>query len=132
MQEITTVESVNPSPTLKSPTMRLHLWFETEQGVLFGLGRLQLLRQVESCGSLKAAAEKLGMSYRGAWGKIKITEELIGRKLIERAGCRRAGYHLTPFGSVVANSFDAWFREVEAFALVKSKELLPFSLSKYE
>jgi len=88
--------------------------------------------KVESCGSLKAAAEKLGMSYRGAWGKIKITEELIGRKLIERAGCRRAGYHLTPFGSVVANSFDAWFREVEAFALVKSKELLPFSLSKYE
>ncbi len=62
MQEITTVESVNPSPTLKSPTMRLHLWFETEQGVLFGLGRLQLLRQVESCGSLKAAAEKPGMS----------------------------------------------------------------------
>ncbi|MBI9080768.1 MAG: LysR family transcriptional regulator [Pseudodesulfovibrio sp.] len=115
-----------------SPTMRMHLWFETEEGVLFGLGRLQLLRQIENCGSLKAAAEKLGMSYRGAWGKIKTTEELIGRKLIEKAGCRRAGYQLTPFGSVVANSFDTWFREVESFALVKSHELLPFSLEKYE
>ena len=114
------------------PTMRMHLWFETEQGVLFGLGRLQLLRQVELCGSLKAAAESLGMSYRGAWGKIKITEELIGKKLIERANCRRAGYSLTPFGRGLAQSYDAWYQEVERFALDKSQDLLPFSLKKYE
>lgn len=114
------------------PTMRMHLWFETEEGVLFGLGRLQLLRQVERCGSLKAAAEALGMSYRGAWGKIKTTEELIGKKLIERADSRRAGYHLTPFGSGIAQSFDEWYREVERYALSKSRELLPFSLEKYD
>lgn len=114
------------------PTMRMHLWFETEEGVLFGLGRLQLLRQVEQCGSLKAAAEALGMSYRGAWGKIKTTEELIGKKLIERADSRRAGYHLTPFGSGIAKSFDEWYCEVERYALTKGRELLPFSLEKYK
>ncbi|MUM76766.1 LysR family transcriptional regulator [Pseudodesulfovibrio sp. F-1] len=114
------------------PTMRMHLWFETKEGVLFGLGRLQLLRQVERCGSLKAAAEALGMSYRGAWGKIKTTEELIGRKLIERADSRRAGYHLTAYGSGIAKSFDQWYREVESYALCKSREMLPFSLEKYE
>lgn len=118
--------------TKVGPTMRMHLWFETEQGVLFGLGRLQLLRQVERCGSLKAAAESLGMSYRGAWGKIKTTEELIGKKLIERAENRRAGYHLTPFGLVIAQSYDQWYQEVESFALSKSHELLPFSLERYE
>lgn len=126
-----TPEKNNRVPSL-GPTMRMHLWFETEEGVLFGLGRLQLLRQVERCGSLKAAAEALGMSYRGAWGKIKTTEELIGRKLIERADSRRAGYHLTPFGSGIAQSFDEWYREVERYALSKSRELLPFSLEKYE
>ncbi|BCS89824.1 winged helix-turn-helix domain-containing protein [Pseudodesulfovibrio sediminis] len=115
-----------------SPIMRMHLWFETEEGVLFGLGRLQLLMQVERCGSLKAAAESLGMSYRGAWGKIKTTEELMGKKLIERAKCRRAGYHLTPFGSGIAKSYDEWYQEVELFALSKSRELLPFYLEKYE
>jgi len=114
------------------PTMRMHLWFENENGVLFGLGRLQLLRQVEQCGSLKAAAEALGMSYRGAWGKIKTTEEVIGEKLIERAECRREGYRLTAFGSEIARSFDAWFHEVERFAISKSREYLPFSVSKYE
>lgn len=114
------------------PTMRMHLWFENTNGVVFGLGRLQLLRKVEQLGSLKSAAQDLGMSYRGAWGKIKTTEGLIGEKLIERAGCRRAGYRLTSFGSDIAKSFDDWFQEVELFALAKSKEYLPFSLEKYK
>ncbi|WP_319542282.1 LysR family transcriptional regulator [uncultured Pseudodesulfovibrio sp.] len=114
------------------PTMRMHLWVETEEGVLFGLGRLQLLRQVERCGSLKAAAESLGMSYRGAWGKIKTTEELIGRKLIERATNRRAGYHLTQFGCGIARDFDKWYRDVESYAFSKAQECFPFSLEKYE
>jgi len=113
------------------PTMRMHLWLETDDGVLFGLGRLQLLRKVEQCGSLKGAAEALGMSYRGAWGKIKATEKLFGEKLIERAGSRREGYHLTPFGSGLARDFDQWYREVELFALAKSGEYLPFSPVKY-
>ncbi|WP_018123319.1 winged helix-turn-helix domain-containing protein [Desulfovibrio oxyclinae] len=113
------------------PTMRLHLWLETGGGVLFGLGRLQLLREVERRGSLKAAAEALGMSYRGAWGKIKTTEELFGEKLIERAASRRSGYHLTSFGTALAKRFDDWFREVEDFALSTGREYLPFSLEKY-
>ncbi|CCH50219.1 winged helix-turn-helix domain-containing protein [Pseudodesulfovibrio piezophilus] len=120
------------SIAMTNPTMRVHLWLENEEGVLFGLGRLQLLRQVEQCGSLKAAAESLGMSYRGAWGKIKTTEELLGQKLIERAASRRKGYHLTPFGLGIAESFDKWYREVERFAFAKSEEFLPFSLKKYK
>ncbi|WP_316900822.1 LysR family transcriptional regulator [Pseudodesulfovibrio indicus] len=118
--------------TKENPTMRMHLWFETEEGVLFGLGRLQLLKSVEEHGSLKGAAEALGMSYRGAWGKIKVTEELIGQKLIERDSNRRAGYRLTPFGRVLARSYDQWYREVEAFALSKGNESLPFYLNCYE
>ncbi|SOB60393.1 putative transcriptional regulator, ModE family [Pseudodesulfovibrio profundus] len=125
-------QSKKDQPAPVGPTMRMHLWFETEEGVLFGLGRLQLIRQVEQCGSLKGAAESLGMSYRGAWGKIKTTEEALGKKLIERAASRRAGYRLTPFGSDLAKSFDEWYREVEQFALDKSLEYLPFSLKQYE
>jgi len=113
-------------------TMRMHLWVEGEGGVLFGLGRLQLLRQVEECGSLKKAAEALGMSYRGAWGKIKTTEEAMGEKLIERADSRRSGYHLTPFGLSLAKRFDEWFKDVESYALAKGQEFLPFSLSKFK
>ncbi|MDD3312205.1 LysR family transcriptional regulator [Pseudodesulfovibrio sp.] len=129
MHELETVPTGPECP--ERPVMRLHLWLETGDGVLFGLGRLQLLRKVEQCGSLKAAAESLGMSYRGAWGKIKATEKLFGEKLIERAGSRREGYHLTLFGSGLAHDFDEWFREVERFALEKSGQYLPFAPVKY-
>ena len=56
------------------PVVRVHIWLETVDGVAFGMGRLLLLDAIEETGSLKAAAEQLGMSYRAAWGKIKSTE----------------------------------------------------------
>lgn len=113
------------------PTMRMHLWFENEEGVVFGMGRLMLLREVELCGSLKAAAEKLGMSYRGAWGKLRKTEELLGQQLIQKGASRRAGCQLTEFGQTLARQFDEWFHDVEAYALRSSRERLPFKPEKF-
>ncbi len=62
---------------------RLHLWLETGEGMLLGLGRIQLLELVEELGSLNKAASAMGMSYRAAWGKIKATEKALGLKLLE-------------------------------------------------
>ncbi|MEF2144061.1 MAG: LysR family transcriptional regulator [Desulfovibrionaceae bacterium] len=114
------------------PTMRLHLWVETPEGVLFGMGRLILLHEIESTGSLTAAAAKLGMSYRGAWGKITRTENLLGHKLIDRSDCRRSGCKLTPYGQDLARRFRDWFEQVERFALDQGKALLPFQPKRYE
>ena len=50
------------------PRIGLNLWLETTEGVLFGMGRAELLDKIEECGSLKKAAEEMGMSYRAAWG----------------------------------------------------------------
>ena len=113
-------------PAGPDPTMRMHLWFETQDGVVFGLGRLLLLQRVERCGSLKAAAEQLGMSYRAAWGKIRKTEQLLGRELIDRSGYRRSGCRLTPYGRELALEFSHWFRDVERYALSTSTKFLPF------
>ena len=66
--------------------MHLHLWLETEKGLLFGPGHAELLECIERLGSLRKAADDLGMSYRAAWGKIKRTEEALGFKLIDKAG----------------------------------------------
>jgi molybdate transport system regulatory protein len=109
----------------RNAVVRMHLWLESPDGVLFGMGRLLLLREIRNSGSLTAAATNLGMSYRGAWGKIKRTEELLGEQLIERKGCRRSGYRLTPFGENLSERFDEWFHAVERFALQKSNDLLP-------
>lgn len=99
------------------PIVRLHLWLETEEGVFFGLGRLQLLKDIQAGNSLKGAAEHLGMSYRAAWGKIKKTEEVMGVRLIEKNRGNRRGYRLTEAGQLLAASFEQWFQDVEAYAL---------------
>jgi molybdate transport system regulatory protein len=114
------------------PVVRLHLWLETEKGVFLGLGRLQLLQDIQSGCSLKGAADRMRMSYRAAWGKIKKTEQVLGIRLIEKNGGNRRGYQLTAEGKQLASAFERWFQEVEAFALQRAGELLPCKPKKFE
>lgn len=114
----------------RHPTIRLHLWLETEDGVFFGLGRLHLLERIESRGSLKAAAASLDMSYRAAWGKIKRTERILGFKLIEKDD-NRSGYRLTEIGQLLMDRYRQWVTEVEDLALARGRELLPCEPRKY-
>jgi len=114
------------------PVVRLHLWLETEKGVVFGLGRWKLLERIQSGQSLRGAAESLGMSYRAAWGKIKSTEDVLGVALIEKISGNRAGYRLTAEGSSLVDHFNRWFQEVESYALSRARELLPCSPRAYD
>lgn len=117
---------------INQPVVRLHLWLETGEGVLFGSGRAQLLERIVSCGSLKRAADSLGMSYRAAWGKIKKTEAILGFKLIEKSHGNRAGYQLTEFGRILMDSFRQWFADVEGMALKRARELFPYDVRGFE
>jgi len=117
---------------LDQPIMRLHLWLETEKGVLFGLGRQRLFECIRSGLSLKAAADHLGMSYRAAWGKIKQTEKVLGVTLIEKKGGNRSGYQLTPAGEMLTTRFGQWYAEVEQFALARSRSLMSSNTLSFE
>jgi molybdate transport system regulatory protein len=114
------------------PTIRISLWLETAEGLYFGLGRAMLLSKIQQHGSLRKAAEELGMSYRAAWGKIKKTEEILGLKLIDQIGSKREGYQLTESGKVLMESFLLWFDEVEREALRKAREILPVSVRSFK
>ncbi|MDO8126998.1 MAG: LysR family transcriptional regulator [Candidatus Brocadiales bacterium] len=67
----------------KKMNPRFKVWIEKDGEVVFAEGRRLLLETVGELGSLNAAAGKLGMSYRAAWGKIKATEQRLGIKLLE-------------------------------------------------
>lgn len=112
--------------------MRLHLWLETADGQFFGIGRAQLLAKVDEHGSLKKAADDLGMSYRAAWGKIKKTETVVGTKLIVRSGNKRDGYELTRFGRTLLDNFNNWFKEIENMALARAQELFPWPVKSFD
>lgn len=59
------------------------IWLESNGRVVFGQGRRDLLEAIEECKSLNAAAKKLNMSYRAAWGRLKASEERLGFKLVD-------------------------------------------------
>ncbi|MES9995120.1 LysR family transcriptional regulator [Desulfovibrio aminophilus] len=113
------------------PTIRLHLWLDTDGGVFFGSGRAQLLEQIDRHGSLKAAAEAMGISYRAAWGKLKQSEEVLGVRLVQTRGSNKAGYELTEDGRMLKDMFRRWFDSVEQAALEKAREIFPWPARPY-
>lgn len=115
-----------------SCVMHLHLWLETDKGLLFGPGRAELLECIERLGSLRKAADDLGMSYRAAWGKIKRTEEALGFKIIDKAGSYKEGYRLTAAGKELKERFARWHREVEEDALRKARDIFSCGTIKSE
>ncbi len=114
-----------------TPTIRLNLWIETEDGMYFGMGRALLLEGIARHGSLRKAAEDLGMSYRAAWGKIKKTEETVGTELVARTSHRKDGYQLTEEGRRLMEGYLAWFDEIEKDAFEKAREFFPCALRSY-
>ena len=112
------------------PTIRMHLWLETKEGLFFGMGRAMLLAKIAEHGSIKKAADVLGMSYQTAWGKIKKSEQVLGTKLIVQSGSKREGHALTESGKMLMEQFLLWFDEVEKGSTHESCSYIPLASSK--
>ena len=113
-----------------NPTLRLHLWLETPEGMLLGLGRAELLLRIQESGSLNQAAKAMGMSYRAAWGRLKASEAMAGEPLVEKAPGRK-GFVLSPLGEDLAQAFKVWHADVEAYALKRAEELFPWPVNPF-
>jgi molybdate transport system regulatory protein len=111
--------------------LRLHPWFESEKGVLFGMGRLMLLQKVLELGSLNKAAKEMGMSYRAAWGKIKMSEEALGQPLLIREEGKRC-FKLSPLGEELVNKFLDWQKKLEEFALKTARDKFPWDIEPFD
>ncbi len=117
---------------MKTPTVRMHLWLESGESVYFGMGRVMLLDMIEKHGSLRKAAEAMGMSYRAAWGKLRATEEILGLVLVESSGTRRGGCHLTQDGRRIRDRFRAWFSAVEKVAVDRAQDIFAERMQSFE
>lgn len=84
------------------------VWLEANGRMIFSDGRLHLLREVERRGSLRRAAQRLGMSYRAAWGLLKVTERALGTPLLEVTigGRHGGGARLTPAARGLVRRFE--------------------------
>jgi len=68
--------------------------------IALGPGRVDLLEFIQATGSLRAAAERMGVSYMRAWNLIKYTNRSFREPLVEvaRGGKSGGGAKLTEAG----------------------------------
>lgn len=91
---------------------RSKIWLEASGEVIFGGGRTALLEAIDETGSILQATKKLGISYRGAWGKINATEERLGIKLLDRyPGGRGGGAKLTPEAKILLEIYRSFKKD---------------------
>ncbi len=64
----------------------IKLFLENDSRYVLGPGRMELLRAVGEEGSLRKAAQRLGMSYRWAWGRLNDVEKALGIDLLSHGG----------------------------------------------
>jgi molybdate transport system regulatory protein len=106
--------------------IRHKIWLERNDKTIFGKGRQELLRSIDELHSLYAAAKKLNMSYRAAWGRLKASEARLGVKLTYSHG-QGKGMHLTPEAKELLEKFDRLEHDLE---LLLDDYAGIFSLSK--
>jgi molybdate transport system regulatory protein len=102
--------------------IKYKIWLEKDGKVVFGHGREELFRAIDECRSLNAAAKKLNMSYRAAWGRLRASEERLGVKLVESDTAKK-GMTLTPAAKVLLDKFRQLEKDADAYLRRTSREL---------
>lgn len=87
-------------------------WIDKQNHGFFGKGRIELLKNIDTHGSLAKAAKAMNMSYKAAWDSMREMEELSGETLTQKStgGKGGGGSSLTP----KARQYIALFEALEA------------------
>jgi molybdate transport system regulatory protein len=113
--------------------LRTKIWIVDPAGnVLFGMGRVKILEAIDRGGSINAAAKELKMSYRAVWGRIKATEERLGRELVIRTtgGASGGGSSLTPYARDLIREYKAFRLQVIEDADARFERILLSKLAQ--
>lgn len=84
------------------------IWIESNEGIFLGDGRIQLLKAINSTGSLNKAAKSLNMSYKKAWHLLNSINQQSDEALVITAvgGKNGGGSHLTDHGKEIIKEFE--------------------------
>jgi len=94
---------------------RAKLWVEEDGKLVLSDYRVRLLALIEETGSLADAAERMHLSYRRAWGKVREIEQNLGIKLVESAagGAGGGGSSLTDAGRRLVQLYERFRAAVD-------------------
>lgn len=96
--------------------LKVKLYLVNEQDKFMGIGVLWLLQKISECGSLRAAAAEMGVSYSKAFRMVENLESSLGAEVLERhrGGMQRSGARLTPFGLAFIELYDDFQKECKS------------------
>lgn len=83
-----------------------------------GPGKIRLLENISSCGSISAAGRAMNMSYKRAWDLVDEINRICRRPAVERhaGGKNGGGAMLTPFGMSLVEHYRKIERSAESAA----------------
>lgn len=92
---------------------RCKIWLEHDDRLAMSDYRSRLLGLIGETGSLSAAAERMGLSYRRAWGKVRELERNLGLPLVESVagGAGGGGSRLTRDGAELVRRYERFAEE---------------------
>ncbi len=85
-------------------------WITNDGKYFAGRGRIELLKNIETTGSISQAAKAMNMSYKAAWDSVDVMNKLAGEELVVRAsgGKHGGGSKITEAGYKFIAKYDKY------------------------
>ena len=105
--------------------VKVKTWLEdTNENLIFGGGKTQILELIDETGSISEAAKRVGMNYKKAWTHIKILQEYIEDDLVVvKKGRDSGGTSLTPKAKELIEKYKQLEKDVKEFSEKRFEEL---------
>lgn len=97
--------------------IEFRFWVSYNGKPLLGKGKMELLRQIERHGSLRQAAEELGISYRKAYYRIYSMNKAAEQPVVElkRGGINGGLSEITAYGKELMKEFELIEKQLTNF-----------------
>lgn len=100
--------------------IKSRIWIKSIKGTFLGEGRVQLLQEIDKCGSISTAATNMGMSYKKAWTLVKSMNMQSKKPLVVKkvGGINGGGSELSISGKKLVKIYN----ELNQFCIDKINE----------